>query len=406
MQSEKKRSPIYVMSDDEMDAMLSENKKSSLMDSLLDAATQKTTRFSSVRRKNQPVKDETSESNRIISSSDDLENDLVSLEEINLSDKKISLLSDGDWDSMMTEFDELSPIDDITYEDRMNYRRKQTGDKFDQMFNKEQSMLNDLLASLQKRSKLIDKKIDSMTAGRSTYGVSKNFADLLNASNSLESTKLSVIKELIGVKKTATDLRMKDQKMNPDEGEVEDRDTIADRFYKSIISGNSRDFIKSSMSQYDGGGNQFQGLNLSQPSSFINGPDLNESDADKYGYIKYETLNAQVCICRHEDGSMEFVAIDEDNNVIPDYELPSNNLIVNVSIKPGSQYGYDEYSRKYRVFDAEEINFNPVSQNDPYGNSSPELDDEPYDDVTNDDKYDMDEDDELEDADYYDDEIV
>ena len=159
MQNDKAKSPIYVMSDDEMDAMLSEDKKSKLMDSLIDAANQKTTRFSSVRRKKESD-DKSETKNRLSSSSDEFGKDLVSLEELNLSDKKISLLSDGDWDSMMDEFDELSPIDDITYEDRMKYRRKQTGDKFDEMFSKEQSMLNDLLAGLQKRSKLIDKKID------------------------------------------------------------------------------------------------------------------------------------------------------------------------------------------------------------------------------------------------------
>ena len=145
---DRKKSPIYVMSDDEMDTMMSDNKKSELMDSLINAVSQKTTRFSAVRRKKQPTED-TSDLNRLKPSSDNLENDLVSLEEINLSDKSVSLLSDGDWDDMMDRFDELSPIDDITYEDRMNYRRKQTGDKFDQMFNKEQSMLNDLLAGLQ-----------------------------------------------------------------------------------------------------------------------------------------------------------------------------------------------------------------------------------------------------------------
>lgn len=400
---DRKKSPIYVMSDDEMDTMMSDNKKSELMDSLINAVSQKTTRFSAVRRKKQPTED-TSDLNRLKPSSDNLENDLVSLEEINLSDKSVSLLSDGDWDDMMDRFDELSPIDDITYEDRMNYRRKQTGDKFDQMFNKEQSMLNDLLAGLQKRSKLIDKKIDASLSGRGAYsGVTKNLADLLNASNSVESTKLNVIKELIGVKKTAVDFRMKDQKMNPDDNMEEDRDTIADRFYKSIISGNSRDFIKSSMAQYDTQ-DQFNGFNLSQPSSFTNNPDLDTSDADKYGYIKYENVNAQVCICRYEDGSMEFVALDEDNNVIPGYELPSNNLIVNISIKPGSQYGYDEYARKYRVFDAEEINFN-TSDNRYDEYSSPELDDEPYDDATNDDKYDMD-DDVDDEPDYYDEELV
>lgn len=399
---DKKKSPIYVMSDDEMDAMVSDDKKSALMDSLIDAASQKTTRFSAVRRKKQSTED-TSDLNRLKPSSDNLENDLVSLEEINLSDKNMSVLSDGDWDDMMDRFDELSPIDDITYEDRMNYRRKQTGDKFDQMFNKEQSMLNDLLAGLQKRSKLIDKKIDASLSGRGAYsGVTKNLADLLNASNSVESTKLSVIKELIGVKKTAVDLRMKDQKMNPDEGEVEDRDTVADKFYKKIISGNSREFIQSSMSQYEG--NQFQGFNLSQPSSFTNNPDLDTSTADKYGYIQNEKVNAQVCICRYEDGSMEFVALDEDNNIIPGYELPSNNLIVNISVKPGSQYGYDEYARKYRIFDADDINFNQGDQIDPY--SSSELDDS-YDDVTNDDKYDMDDDeDNVTGDDYYNQEIL
>ena len=87
------------LSDDEMDAMLSEDKKSKLMDSLIDAANQKTTRFSSVRRKKESD-DKSETKNRLSSSSDEFGKDLVSLEELNLSDKKISLLSDGDWDSL------------------------------------------------------------------------------------------------------------------------------------------------------------------------------------------------------------------------------------------------------------------------------------------------------------------
>lgn len=385
MSETKHKCPVRLMTDEELLEFEKEQEKEKLLNELMSASNQKTTRFSVKKNKNKNKE----KPKLTLDGETDLEkveNSVVSLGEINLGDKPISLLSDKDWTDMMDEFDDISPIDDITYEDRMRYRRKSNGDKYDEMFNKEQSMLNDLLSGLQKRSKAVDKKLDSMT-GKGTYGVGKNYADLLAASNSLESTKLSVIKELVGIKKTAADLRMKESKLNGENEVVEDRDTIADRFYKSIIGGSSKDFIRTSLSSYDDGVN-IQNYNISQPfnAQEMDSDGYRNSQADKYGYIQNETRNVSLCLCQYDDGTAEFVAVDEEGVVVPGYELPSPNLIETMSIKPGSAFAYDEYSRKYKIVSPDEITYPEDVQDNSYVPLD-DIDVADYDDISNDDKY-------------------
>lgn len=362
-----------------------EKMKLELLDNLSSAVNQKTTRFSASRNK---VNSKKKETNRLFANNE--EEVGLTLANLEIQDKPIqNLLSDKDWDDMMDMFDELSPIDDITYEDRMRYKRKTNGDKYDDMFSKEQSMLNDLLSGLQKKSKAIDKKLESMT-GKGVYGVGKNYADLVSASNSIETTKLSVIKELVGIKKTAVDLRLKDEKLKGTENEVEDNDTVADRFYKSILKGQSRDFIESSMAGFDSSVGM-QNYNISQPFSGgdYEPDDYDNESADKYGYIVNEGKNAKIVLCQYDDGTGEFVALDDNNHIVPNYELPSPELIDTIKIKPGGSFAYDEYGRSYKIISPDEISYDEQTMYVPID----DIDDCSEEDVNTDDKYDYDDDD-------------
>ena len=54
---------------------------------------------------------------------------------------------------------------------------------------------------------------------------------------------------------------------------------------------------------------------------------------------------------RYDDGSLEFVALDKDGQEVYDYELPDNDLLYNMTVKPMSPYAYDEYGRQYKIID-------------------------------------------------------
>ena len=368
----KKRSevecPIKILSDDEFNALSLKENKASFLDNLRSASS--TTGFSA--RRVRESKENSKKDNMTFSTkgTSELSSSILELPE------RVEYFDDDRWEQMMAHFDEISPIEDITDEERSYYRSKTGGDKFDEMFKKERSMLNDVLSDIQKRSKIINTRINSMGT-KGSYGISKSFVELVEAGTAMDTAKLQVIKAMADLKKTATDLRMKEQKANPDSGETESKDSIADRFYKSIISGGSRRFIESSMQPYHNSGydagNPTQ-FNISQPIDSQGYQEtVSANEVDAYGYIRNESKNVSICLYRYPDGRLEFVALDEHGSPVYDYELPHEDLLDTIEIKPMSKYGYDTYQRKYRIVDVEDgINF----------------DDPKYDSVTSDDKYD------------------
>ena len=342
------KSPIRYMTDEEFEAMHLKNDKPAFMQKLMDV-TSNDSSFSvrNVRRDNKPKK--------TFPQKQSIDDNSFVFEDTS------SLIGDNEWENMMTKFDELSPIEDITDEELYYYRRQPEGDKFDNMFKKEHSMLNEVLADLQKRSKLINGKINSMS-GKGTYGVSKNFVELVESSSTLDNTKLQVIKSLVDIKKTIVDLRIKEMKANPDAQDEEDLDTVADQFYRSIVSGRKSDYINGTMNQlgtsanavpkYDGNDVQL-GYNLSQPMSINSDTDDEDDDVDEYGYIKNENKDVTICVQRFSDGTMSFIAVDGDGNFLDkdEYELPDNSIIDSYSSRPDSSFIYDIYQRRYKIID-------------------------------------------------------
>ena len=378
------KQPIYIMTDEEFFEMKKSENKESVLSNLLDAS-KNNTKFSMKTMKKKKEPDKSSEMKSSMNGSD------ILFEAIDIPEKVEGIVIDDEkWDDMMAYFDEISPIDDIVNDERYSYRRNSDEDDYQRLFKKENSMLSDVLSDLQKRSKLINNKINAMS-GKGTYGISKNFTELVEAANSLDSTKLSVIKEMVGIKKTAADLKLKDKRLNPDEG-IDDRDSVADAFYKQIIGGGTKNFLQSTLTPYAGlqGGivgtgsvnnqeyNDDIGFNITQPIPYANTDSgYDEIVADKYGYIANENRNVEICIYRYEDGSMKFVALDEDGEVVHNYELPSEVLLDDIRTKPMSSYAYDKYDRKYKIID---ISTSGVDLSD--------MDDDNYDDISDDDKYD------------------
>lgn len=395
--------PIRMMTDEEYaEFQMKEDiiqKKSAFMSKLHDASTTKRSVFSVKDVKRDKKKESSSEKNSPeFSFKQDGDGPAFSSLDVTGTGFMVgSELDDDDWEEMLHTFDTLSPIEDITDEERRRYRKRSEGDKYDDMFKKEHSMLNDVLADLQKRSKVINQRILSISPGKGPAGITKNFTELVEAGNSLDSTKLQVIKAIVDVKKTAVDLRMKDQKMNPTDDSEMDKDTIADRFYKSIISGNSQNFMQASNTQY---GNQvsvpmaekpdgmdddeweesrkFNFTNSNFTAQSFEDENYDTSTVDPHGYFESERRNASVIIERYSDGSMSFAAVTEDGEYIDSYDLPSEDLIETLNMKPMSNYAYDEYGRKYRVVDVETD-----------GVSLDDIDDVKYNDLNNDDKYDI-----------------
>ena len=282
---------VYIMTDEEFDKFKETEERDKLIDDLLDISTTKNKdRFSvrSIPKKEKPKDDSSLKLNTSLDEDSLTKSNMASLAE------SIQSISENDWKSMMDAFDELSPIDDITEEERTRYRRRSDGDKFDDMFKKESSMLNDVLSDIQQRSKIVRDKINYISGRtRDVKGVTKNYVDLISASVTLDTARLNTIKELVNIKKTKSDLRMKEMKMAPEEHAEQDRDTVADMFYKSILNGNTKDFARQSSAQYENMGMEVPdtGFNITQPLPVDAYGTTNDKYTDKYGYIKNENKN-------------------------------------------------------------------------------------------------------------------
>lgn len=298
-------------------------------------------------------------SNMLVDSQNKLQDDGVNTDEI--------------WTGILARHEEISPIDDITNIDMMGYRGKPKSDKdrYDYMFSKESSMFNEVLKDLNEASKIVTKKLQmyNKTGKGTSGGTMKSFSDVVLANNAIQSTKLQALKALVDIKKTAEDLRMKNNKINP---EIEEsNDTIADTFYKNIIGGGRDNFIKAAMggsndnqqsyTNSDDQGNigNMNGFNITQPlindnSSIDNiSSDESSTDIDGLGYITHEQDNVEICIQRLDNGELSFIALDDKGEPVDDYELPDEDLIDSISTSPVSKYAYDKYGRKYKIVDIE-----------------------------------------------------
>lgn len=299
-----------------------------------------------------------------------------------------SVLKDEDWDAIIEHaYDYVpSPIDEITTRTMGEFTLDDIGIKEEEssykvMFKKEQAMLAELLKDVTKQAKDAGAKLADMTRKSSGYaGVSKSYPDLVSATNSLNSTRLSIVKEMASLKKTIVDLEMKKAK---DMGDAEktSNDDIADSFYKQIVS-NRKQFVEDSMSaisngtqnyattitdnnppEYNGGNYLPDGdiedeqptkrvsRSITSPIVWDNDSSDTNSNADPYGYIRNENSNVKICVERYDDGRLNFVAVDDDGEEVDNYELPGDDLLLDLEIRPMSNWATDSMGRRYRIID-------------------------------------------------------
>ena len=45
------------------------------------------------------------------------------------------------------------------------------------------------------------------------------------------------------------------------------------------------------------------------------------------------------------------MALDDNNESVDDYELPDEDLLLSLEIRPFSNYASDEFGRRYRIID-------------------------------------------------------
>ena len=371
---------MEILSDEEFYAMRDKAEKERFLDNLL-SASESSTRKMGFSVKSLQKKDDASPAKPTTNSN--LKNSSV----FRKAAYEQGAFDDDRWNALLEKMEETepSPIEDVTdYEIRDFGKRAletlgpeadddddNSPSKYNTMYKKELAMYAEILKDVSSQARTVSAKLKAM-GSKGSYGVSKGYSDLMEQYNSLNNTKMNIVKNMADLKTKTEDFKLKKMKEIGEDGE-QGVDELVDQYYKTIMNGGRAEFMNRSLlsqSPYDTDRNTYQdivsgdyelpdgetipkaGWNITQPIPDDMVGDMNTGlDVDKYGYIRNEDREPEVCIQRSEDGSLQFIAIGKDGLEVEDYALPGEDLLENISIKPMSNFAYDKYGRKYSIID-------------------------------------------------------
>lgn len=356
---------ISFMSDDEFIEYKQQEEKRKFLEDLQNSSRQGITSFSVKQLKNKP-KDETVE--------EDEKSEITSLEDVIQTTDSVRVIPDNIWETMLEQFEEMDPIDEISDTGRFLYRRRDTDDVSNQ-FKNELSILHDLLKQSKTYGKMVEKRITArdaaMKKGKSA-GIGKYDIELFEISNNMISTQLSITAKMADIRTKIEDIKLKQLKNNPPEDTS--NETLANQYYAQLM-GNRGAFITA----MNGGVNDSliqttDNMISSNVSRSITDPiesgyeqDIYEEeydDADPYKYIENESRDVNICVQVFSDGDREFVAIDGTGEVVSNYALPDESLLQSLKFPMNSSYCSDTYGRRYKIIHIDENNYFEVDNED------------------------------------------
>lgn len=356
----------HAMSDKEIAEMEARNKREELLSKLLE-----------VSKKNKPQ----SISKSVPKSDPNKNNDIVIKSISELEEEKedsYGWAEDLIWEQLLPEGyigdNENDTIDRITENNLYDYQfgaPVEEKTEYANIFKSEIAMLSKVLKDLNDISKSATKRLASYNKKGSAGPMSKTYSDTLNSVVQTHKARADAIDMIAKLKTKQAELAMKAKK---DEGPAElSVDDAVAQFYSTVMSGGRSEFVQNAMSvpmEYedekqiplsDPRQNWNQDFNNETSNSSFNGKfdltapieeyDDYDEASDSTGYIRNENRDVEVVLIKHSDGSYEFSAIDADGEEVDNYELPGNDLLETLSIRPLSPYAYDKYSRRYRIID-------------------------------------------------------
>lgn len=367
------RGDLYILTDEEHDQRVKEQKRKELLDRLSKASANKKTK-KAVEKKEpepyQPPKKKTFDSSYKDYAESKFEEGVMRL----------------GWDSFMDQMQDSydlssptrldvdegtilgSPIDVAAGENIAEFSRYfDESEPYDNLFKDEIAMTSEILKELKDTGKLVSQKVKAMSA-KGPGGVTKSYSDLITAVTSIRSTQLNAIDKIAGWKLKREELKIKVRKEMPDLGD--DVDSIVDEYYAKYVVGNPIGGSKSKITPMEAPSSRDEfdasemetaprvpnrSFNLTEPkiwgSQSFNGEQMN---ADPHGYIRHSGKGVEVCIERLPSGNLSFVAIDANGEYLDDYEVPSQEMLESIQISPISKYASDKAGRRYRVIDFNE----------------------------------------------------
>ena len=377
---------FYVMTDEEFQEYHKDLKKQKLLDDMMAASATKSFSSKSVRR---PTTNPTALSEPAEHSN------ITPFQPIQTDEGESKLhISDDEWSQLLSGAftADMSPIKKVTETEMQSLTLDDVDmgeldashPTYKNMYKKELAMLAEVLKDATSQSEVANAIIKQLTDNGKKLrlnggsGISKLFPDLLSSANATNQTRRSIIKDMADLKKSAADFELKRLK---EEGanEGENVNSTANAFFGQIV-GDRKRFIESAMASAMGPTPQYSsqpqsgdeyayddnsydndnreqssggGLNTFNLTAPLDGYgelyDDEYGDSDPHGYLRNEGRDVSVCIQMYGDGRLEFVALDSDGELVEDYELPDDELLESINIRPTSNYAQDMEGRRYRV---------------------------------------------------------
>lgn len=188
----------------------------------------------------------------------------------------------------------------------------------------------------------------------------KTLADLISVKNSMQSTQLSIVKEINTMRKNMYDMRQKEALRK--EAETAGGSDINSNTLQSIFS-SARSGLVNNMGGYSGiTGSSSDDDSSMSTFSFDNEMtdeeiqkryfrDDNSSDSDDGAkFLEYEDRGVEYILLLDDSDKVQgVIAEDRDGVMIPDYPLPNNIDELSFDIDPISKVATDNLHRNYQI---------------------------------------------------------
>lgn len=239
----------------------------------------------------------------------------------------------------------------------------------DSATSKESSEIAKTFADSEKRLKALYDELDSdknnlqkdIDRMRVPGRGGKMLADMISAKNSMQSTQLSIVKEVNSLRKSIYDMRQKEAARK--EAENAGSNDISANTLQSIFS-SSRAGLVNSMGGYSGVSGARNEDSDDSSYNFIVSDEMddeeiqrryfkdsgNSNSEDGSKFLEYEDRGVEYVLLVDEDNKVQgVIAEDKDGIMIPDYPMPNNIEDLSFEIDSVSKMASDNLHRNYRV---------------------------------------------------------
>ena len=245
-------------------------------------------------------------------------------------------------------------LDDIFEAAGLKKKKKKKKDKdknglvnYKEVFAPEQDLYKNLLVDQSKFVNDLQKNYDQINAYKSTNrGITKQMTDLIENITDARSLQMQLIDKSANIKKLIADLDIK-QKKEFGGGEIGDNmSDFASHYLKQMMS-ERQNFANI-------GDSEVVDLDSDEAmEELIN--NIGEVDLDNDGdkFLEYENKNIKIYVSvpKLPNGDIdidryEFIAKDDDGNIVDDYPLP---LHTRITVNTSTGIAVDSYGEKYSV---------------------------------------------------------